>query len=217
MGFGKVRPVSELEVFSAEERERLSDVEAKLAVRMKEAKKRHVHTLGVAACATEMAKVYGVDQYEAALAGLLHDWDKVIPDDELVARALHYGVPIVGAPALAAPLLHGPVAAYELPQLIPDLPQTVLQAISRHTVGACDMTPLDMVVFVADAIEPGRRGDYADRLREQVGTITLDELFFQCFAQGLVYVINTGRYLYPTALDIYNHYACLRDNKKGLA
>ena len=63
MGFGKVRPVSELEVFSAEQRERLSDVEAKLAVRMKEAKKRHVHTLGVAACATEMAKVYGVDQY----------------------------------------------------------------------------------------------------------------------------------------------------------
>ena len=96
MGFGKVRPVSELEVFSAEQRERLSDVEAKLAVRMKEAKKRHVHTLGVAACATEMAKVYGVDQYEAALAGLLHDWDKVIPDDELVARALALWCPHCG-------------------------------------------------------------------------------------------------------------------------
>ena len=38
----------------------------------------------------------------------------------------------------------------------------------------------------------------------------IDELFFSCFAQGLVYVIQSGRYLYPTAITIYNHYAQLR-------
>ena len=72
------------------------------------------------------------------------------------------------------------------------------------------MTPLDMVVFVADAIEPNRHGDYAHALRKMVGESSLDELFFSCFAQGLVYVIQTGRYLYPTAITIYNHYAQLR-------
>ena len=110
----------------------------------------------------------------------------------------------------ATPLLHGPVAAYELPQLFPELSPAVFQAVDRHTVGACDMTPLDMVVFVADAIEPNRHGDYAHALRKMVGESTLDELFFSCFAQGLVYVIQSGRYLYPTAITIYNHYAQLR-------
>ena len=131
---------------------------------------------------------------------LIHDWDKVLSDDELVTRALHYGIKIAGSPSAATPLLHGPVAAYELPQLFPELSPAVFQAVDRHTVGACDMTPLDMVVFVADAIEPNRHGDYAHALRKMVGESSLDELFFSCFAQGLVYVIQSGRYLYPTAI-----------------
>lgn len=100
----------------------------------------------------------------------IHDWDKVLSDDELVARALHYGIKVAGSPSAATPLLHGPVAAYELPQLFPELSPAVFQAVDRHTVGACDMTPLDMVVFVADAIEPNRHGDYAHALRKMVGS-----------------------------------------------
>ena len=49
-----------------------------------------------------------------------------------------------------------------------------------------------------------------DSLRAMVGREPLEELFFQAFAQGLVYVISGGRYLYPTAIDIYNAYAARR-------
>lgn len=193
--------------FEGAELRELERMEDLLSVRMKEARKRHAHSLGVAGTAVRLARVYGVDTFEAASAGLLHDWDKVLPNDEVVARAIRYGTPIAGSPQLAAPLLHGPVAARELMELFPELPSCVLQAIERHTVGACDMTPLDMVVFVADAIEPGRHGSYADSLRAMIGKASLRELFFSCFSQGLVYVIQSGRYLYPTALDIYNRYA----------
>ena len=75
--------------------------------------------------------------------------DKVLSSDEVVARAIRYGVDVAGSPELAAPLLYGPVAARELPELFPELPEGVFQAIDRHTVGAYDMAPLDMVVFVA--------------------------------------------------------------------
>lgn len=196
--------------FTGAERAELEHIEELLAVRMKDAAKRHRHSLGVAKTAAELAKTYQVDSYLATVAGLLHDWDKVLPEDELVSRAIRYRIEVAGSPALAAPLLHGPVAARELPELFRDLPGEVFQAIARHTVGATDMTPLDMVVFVADAIEPGRRGDYADALRAQVGEVTLEELFFVCFSRGLIYVLETGRYLYPTAIDIYNCYALAR-------
>lgn len=192
--------------FDEAQRSYIEHIEDMLAVRMKDAKKRHTHSLGVARTAYELAKIYGVDTYQAYTAGLIHDWDKVLPEDELIARAVHYRLPLAGSPVLAAPLLHGPVAARELPELFPELSAEVFQAVARHTVGAEDMSPLDMVVFVADAMEPGRHGAHADRLRKLVGAISLEELFVTCFAQGLVYVIDTGRYLYPTAIDIYNHY-----------
>ena len=185
--------------FEGDERALLKRIQELLDVRMKDKRKRYVHSLGVAETALHLAEVYGVDRFDAAAAGLIHAWDKVLSDDELVARA-----------SAATPLLHGPVAAYELPQLFPELSPAVFQAVDRHTVGACDMTPLDMVVFVADAIEPNRHGDYAHALRKMVGKSSLDELFFSCFAQGLVFVIQSGRYLYPTAITIYNHYAQLR-------
>ena len=193
--------------FADGEQARLERIEELLAVRMKDARKRHRHTLGVASTACELARVYDVDALSATAAGLLHDWDKVLPDDELVSRAIRYRIEVAGSVALAAPLLHGPVAARELPELFGDLPAGVFQAVARHTVGAQDMAPLDMVVFIADAIEPNRHGSYADALRAQVGKVSLEELFFACFTQGLVYVLQTGRYLYPTAIDIYNHYA----------
>lgn len=200
--------------FSSEQNALIARIKDLLAHRMRDAAKRHRHSLGVARTAASLALAYDVDVFDAYVAGLVHDWDKVISDDEVLARALRYRVPIEGAPALAVPLLHGPVAACELPKLFPELSPAVFQAVARHTVAACDMTPLDMVVFIADALEPGRRGDYADRQRGLVGEVPLDELFFTCFSEGLVYVLESHRYLYPTAATIYNHYVL---TKKGNA
>lgn len=194
-----------------EDVERLEHIRDMLEVRMKEKPRRYTHSLGVARTAASLAEVYGVDVFEAAAAGLVHDWDKVLADDELLVRAAQYRLPVAGSPALAVGLLHGPVAAVELPEIFPELPASVFQAVARHTVGAEDMSPLDMVVFVADAIEPQRKGDYAERLRALIGEVSLTELFFQCFSQGLVYVLQTGRYLYPTAVSIYNAYATRTD------
>ncbi|MDO4436729.1 MAG: bis(5'-nucleosyl)-tetraphosphatase (symmetrical) YqeK [Coriobacteriaceae bacterium] len=197
-------------MISDEQRAQLEHVREMLQVRMKDKPRRYEHSLGVARTCARLAQAYDVDEFEAVLAGLVHDWDKVVDDHELLTRAAQYGVNVVGSPTAAVGLLHGPVAAHELPHIFPGISDRVCQAVARHTLGALDMTPLDMVVFVADAIEPGRYGDYAERLRAFVGNAALEELFFQTFAQGLVYVISTGRYLYPTAIDIYNSYAAKR-------
>lgn len=192
------------------QRRALERLDEMLEVRMREKPHRCRHSRRVARCAVELAHVYGVDEFAAAVSGLLHDWDKVLADDELLARAAQYGIRVEGSPAKAVGLLHGPVAARELPHLFEEATPEVCRAIARHTVGATDMTPLDMVVFTADAIEPGRRGAHTEALRSLAGVASLEELFFQTFAQGLVYVISGGRYLYPTAIDIYNSYAARR-------
>ena len=96
------------EQFEDDERALLTRIHELLDVRMKDKRKRYVHSLGVAETALHLAEVYGVDRFDAAAAGLIHDWDKVLSDDELVTRALHYGIKIAGSPSAATPLLHGP-------------------------------------------------------------------------------------------------------------
>lgn len=195
-----------------QQRARLEEIRSLLEVRMRDRERRYIHSLGVAQTAVNLAREYGVDEYDAAYAGLLHDWDKVLGDHEILARSAQYGIEVAGSPSAAVGLLHGPVAAYELPHIIEDASPAVCRAVARHTIGAVDMSALDMVVFIADAIEPHRRGAYAEELRSLVGSVSLDELFFRCFSQGLTYVISGGRYLYPTAVTIYNVYAARRSH-----
>ena len=139
------------------------------------------------------------------MAGILHDWSKALPHEELVRRSRELGIDLGVDCALVEPLLHGMVAARELPARYPELPHAVWQAIDRHTLGNAHMSPLDMAVFVADGIEPLRGTIPAlERQRALVATTSLADLFWASFADGVGYVISTRRYLYPGTLDIYN-------------
>lgn len=198
------------------QREALRRYEADLLDQMASKPKRFAHSCSVAKEAERFALIYGEDPYTARVAGLLHDWDKPLPREEQLARARAQGVDLGVPLESVAPLLHGIIGAHDLHERYPELPAEVLQAISRHTTGAVDMTPLDMIVFVADGIEPLRRSTPdIERLRAMVGTEPLDEIYYQSFVGGLVYVMQGGRYLYPGALDIYNALARSRREKKG--
>ena len=67
-----------------------------------------------------------------------------------------------------------------------------------------------MVVFIADMIEPGRTYPHVQALRDAVGTVSLDELFFQAYASTLRYLIGAGMVVYPDSLSVYNALALKR-------
>ena len=188
-----------------------SDTRTQLASRQK----RLDHSLSVAKTAEHLAVLYGVNPFLARAAGLLHDWDKVVPKDELLERARYFGIDL-GVPLESVePLLHGMVAARELPDRYPHLPREIWHAIACHTSAAEDMGPLDMVLFVADGIEPLRRDSPGiTQTRSLVGKVSLEDLFWNAFVGGLVYVLETGRYLYPRAIDIYNSLALARQRRR---
>lgn len=194
----------------------LKRVEADTKVQLAPSKHRLTHTLSVAAEAEHLALVYGVDPYLARLSGYLHDWDKVVPRAELVERARHFGIDLGVPLEKVEPLLHGMVAARELPDRYPHIPQEVWHAIDCHTTAAEDMSPLDMVLFVADGIEPTRRSSPGiEQTRSLVGKASLEDLFWCAFVGGIVYVLEGGRYLVPRTIDIYNTLAEDRAARRG--
>ena len=197
--------------YSAEQRELISRLESDLKAQLAHKQHRLAHSLSVASCAEGLALLYGVDPFEARLAGTLHDWEKALSGEKIVARSRELGIDMGVDLDLVAPLLHGIVAARELPSRYPEVPPEVWHAVEVHTTAAPQMSPLDMVLFVADGIEPLRpKTPGIEESRSLVGKVTLSDLFWESFVGGIIYVLKGSRYLWPGTIDTYNKLAAAR-------
>ena len=179
--------------------------------------KRFRHIEGVADTAARLAKVYGVDERKARLAGVLHDWDKGLRNGEIRDRIYDLGIEadvdawiVENMPEV----LHGPTAATALSREFPEIPDDVLTAIWRHTTAATDMSDLDKVLYVADALEPSRKFKDIDGLRSLIGEVTLDELFYEVYRFWTVSLIRNDVVLHPDTIRIWNDLAYDRSKAK---
>ncbi len=122
---------------------------------------RFAHTLRVARMSAHLARLHGLDVNAARTAGLLHDLARLYSAERLVRDCEARGMAIDSFELDHPIVLHARLSA-EL--AIEDFAVTegpVLSAIRKHTVAAAVMSPLDTVVYLADALEPGR--DYPER------------------------------------------------------
>ncbi|WP_251198158.1 bis(5'-nucleosyl)-tetraphosphatase (symmetrical) YqeK [Anaerotardibacter muris] len=176
---------------------------------------RFVHSVEVSETAEKMALAYGVDPRVARMAGLLHDWDKALSPKRLRDRIAHYGLDIDGPTQINMPqLLHGPTAAVVLADEFPEFPAELFQAIERHTVGGIHMTPLDMIVFCADKLEPSHDVPVYRELYDQIGVMDLEDIFMAVQREGLTYLLRMGRPLDVHAVEVWNYY-CAQQQRDG--
>lgn len=169
--------------------------------------KRFAHVQGVVAMAERLARTYGVDVARARLAALLHDWDKGYDDEGVRERARDVGAQVDPWLVEHMPrLLHGPTAARALGRAFPSIPEDVLLAIDRHTTGSTDMSALDMVLYVADALEEGRQFGRVAELRGRIGQESLEKLFVDVLAYWTILIIEQGRPLHPDTVNVWNAY-----------
>ncbi len=180
-------------------------VKADVVEHFTEQPKRLKHIEGVALCARCMAQVYGADPFICEVAGYLHDWDKYLSEDELIAQAQRYNIDMGVELQKVVPLLHGKISACKLKDVYPELPSEVFDAIDTHTTGCTQPSVESAIVYTADLIEPSRPSyDSIERIRSLVGTVSLDELYLEAFKSTLLYLIQANKYVWPQALVIYN-------------
>lgn len=169
--------------------------------------KRLAHVHSVSDYAAELARVYGVNEYDARIAGVLHDWDKLLTDDELPARMDELGIERPNHIELLYPVLHSFTGAAAVKREFPELSDEIASAIHNHTLGAIEMSDLDIVIFVADMIEPLRKSKGrpdVKRMRKMVGEVSLDELYFEGYAATIRSLVDRKRFIHPMAFDIWN-------------
>lgn len=187
------------------------------AIKKRVSKRRLQHIEGVADTAEQIAIAYGKDARKARLAGLLHDWDKGMDNEEIKQRAYDLGVDkelgdwvIENMPEV----IHGVSASRALGNQFPQIPDDVLHAIKVHTTACRNMSDLDKIIYVADAIEPNRKFESIADLRAMIGNASLNDLFFEVYKFWTELLIGKGRPLHPDTISIWNDYCIARKEAK---
>jgi predicted HD superfamily hydrolase involved in NAD metabolism len=161
------------------------------------------HCRGVADTARDLAARWGADPEQAEVAGLLHDYCRELPRQEVLDLARKHGLEVGPLEAdYPVQLLHGPLAARVLSRSSPAPTTEALDAIERHTVGGAAMSILARCLFVADAVAPGRTYAGVEELRRQAG-LSLDDALRRIVRRDIERLERRGRAVHPAmrALD----------------
>lgn len=164
--------------------------------------KRLVHSLLVAHTARKLAKLHGVDEDQAAMAGLLHDCAKCLPLATLQQIAKEHRLLLDKETLQSANLLHGPVGAVVSEKEYGVTDPNILSSIRCHTTGKVGMLPLDMIVYLSDKIEPSRR---SYPVLEEVRALAQQDLaraMLHSLESTLAYVRSQNTTPHPTTQQV---------------
>ena len=140
--------------------------QAKELVRSRLSDKRYEHTINVKKMAVKLAKHYGADEEQAALAALLHDAAKEIGKDEMRAIMQAHPEYAEGGEARPTPVWHGVCASILARTEWGVTDEAVLSAIACHTAGKPGMTQLDKILYLADMTSAERDWPGVEKLRK---------------------------------------------------
>lgn len=150
------------------------------------------HSLEVAKLARLIAEKNNLNKSAAYISGLLHDIGKNVKKEEVIHIINAYYKEFSDLPSFSN---HQFVGEYIAKNIFNVKNKDILSAIKYHATGNRSMSPLSMVVYSADKIEPTRGFDSS-------------ELIAAClndFKNGFIEVLKANKkYLSDTGKDIEN-------------
>lgn len=158
------------------------------------------HCYGVRDTAVQLARRYGADIGQAAVAGLLHDCARELPKNNLLNIVQSSGIVVTDLERDEPVLLHAPAGSVVAQRDYGVDDPAVCQAIRLHTTGGAVMTLLDKIIFLADYIEPGRTFPGVDNLR-RLAQQDLDKAVLAAFDQTLRFLLQKGRLIHLATVE----------------
>lgn len=166
------------------------------------ADKRKRHTYAVALEAVNLAKRHGADQQKAEIAALCHDMFRGKPIEILdqMVREFDLDPSYLGNSNLS----HGKIAALVLQRDYQVTDEEIIHAVAYHTTGRAGMSELEKIVYLADAIEPGRRYPGVEELRRLAYT-NLNQACIKAMGRSIDYIKSRGMDLDRDTLRAKNY------------
>ena len=159
------------------------------------------HTYRVAETAVAMARREGADVRKAEIAALLHDCARNLPPEKLNSLVEELKLPERYRDNVN--LSHSKVGAAFAGRLFNIVDREILDAISYHTTGRCRMTTLEKIVFLADAIEPGRDYPGVEAIRKAAEK-SLDKGCLMSLEGTIGFLEAADKFIDTDTIDAFN-------------
>lgn len=134
-------------------------------VKEKLSEKRFKHVLGVEEMCVILAEKNGVDIEKARTAALLHDYMKETNIE--ILKEMCKDVPEIKGYETLLEILHGFAGAVAAEKEFGIKDEDILNAIKYHTIGRENMSVLEKIVYIGDAVEMGRNYPCVNEIREE--------------------------------------------------
>lgn len=169
---------------------------------------RYNHVYRVLDTAVSLAKIHGVDTESAKISALFHDMYKNISLDENLKLVKEFNLDEERY-GKNKNLAHSKLAAYKAKNDFKIYDEDILNAISFHTTGRSNMSELEKIVFIADAIEPARAFSSASDIRKLALT-NLDEACLKMLINTREYLMEKGIQMDEDSLKAIEYFESLR-------
>ena len=171
--------------------------------------KRYKHSLRVAKLAQELAEIHGADKDKAYIAGLIHDCAKY--NEENYIDKLKIDITSYKISSTKDPVLHSFLGAEVAKKVYNIYDRDVLKAIEYHTTGRPDMSDLEKIIFIADAIEPARDFEGIDKIRK-LAFENLNKAMLNLLDSNIIFLIGKKALINPLSFEARNY---LIEEKNG--
>ncbi|MDR1066632.1 MAG: bis(5'-nucleosyl)-tetraphosphatase (symmetrical) YqeK [Clostridiales bacterium] len=167
--------------------------------------KRFLHTMNVAWEAVGIAERLGADKGKAYIAGLLHDCAKDVGQTPEAFKDIGVETYDGAFPQLS----HGPLGAKIARELgVND--EDILNAITYHSTGRKEMSLLEKITFVADAVEPGRPEDAQREIRAALDQ-DINGAVVSALKRKFEYCARKGQSVHPLGREALSYYESLKN------
>ncbi|CAM3232320.1 bis(5'-nucleosyl)-tetraphosphatase (symmetrical) YqeK [Streptobacillus felis] len=166
--------------------------------------KRYNHILRVRDKALELAKIYNAPTEIVEVGALLHDIAKYFDDENAYSIIEEEYKHIFDNGFKINQVLHGFAAAAYAKKKFNITDELILDSLRYHTIGRENMTLIDKIVYLADAIEDGRNYPNVDLIRKE-SLINLDSAILLEINFKLEFLIKKNVIIHPNTILFRNN------------
>lgn len=128
--------------------------------------KRYLHSISVSNVAAELAKRYNYDEEKAAIAGILHDITKEMPDEFHLELFEVHNIKLEDIERRSKKLWHSISGSIYIKENLHIEDEEIINAVKYHTTGRKNMTLLDKIIFLSDFLAEDRQYENSKTMRK---------------------------------------------------
>ncbi|MDD6602908.1 MAG: bis(5'-nucleosyl)-tetraphosphatase (symmetrical) YqeK [Eubacteriales bacterium] len=171
------------------------------------------HSMCVADRAVELAKRNNLDSQKAYVAGILHDImkEESLDSQQKIIESTGFTMTAV---ELASPnVYHQMSGAVYVRDILGIDDEDIVGGIRYHTTGRADMTPFEMLIYLADFTSADRDYPDVDIMRKKTDTDFFDGMLYS-LTYTITKLAQQSKQIHPDTLHCYNWVLGIKNMKQ---